>query len=451
MKSKLPCFYAMHSFNYKNGFATTCAVNVDQSHYLDGSLPSEFINSDGFRDLRLKLYNGEFPVGCGQCREAKRWGLKAVRDDLPEFYSEEFFNPETGEVDFKSIQMLEFRFNNSCNMSCLHCDHVFSSGWETKLKSYKPDQETIDLDIHQLLKRRHRTIGKLETLPRIDMRNDEVDTICDDLIKNFPNLRHFDVSGGEPLKQKQFFHVLKKMQEHPNIENMTVMFYSNFNADADMEELARLLDPYKFVTIHMSIDCGERIYHYFRDGDWNKLVENIKIFRKAVSKLPYRERKYHSDGINMELSGIITTSIYQLMDIENIFESMLTLDLDKIEAAMVTSPIELDPAILCNNHVDAVNDDIRATRKIINNANNGEHNSPEEFIKRANLLKTAMEALDLIDNHMQNSMVDFHKEIKFLKLNKETDKLMEQKFNDVFVKYQIVKVPGQRTKELVRV
>ena len=201
----------------------------------------------------------------------------------------------------------------------------------------------------------------------------------------------------------------------------------------------------------MSIDCGERIYHYFRDGDWNKLVENIKIFRKAVSKLPPRVRKYHSDGINMELSGIITTSIYQLMDIENIFESMLTLDLDKIEAAMVTSPIELDPAILCNDHIDAVNDDIRATRKIINDANSGEHDSPEEFIKRANLLKTAMEALDLIDNHMTSTLVDFNKEIKFIKLNKETDKIMEQKFNDVFVKYQIVKVPGQRTKELVRV
>ena len=362
MKSKLPCYYAMHSFNYKNGFATTCAVNVDQCHRLDGSLPSEFINSDGFKDLRLKLYNGDWPRGCNQCELANKWGTKAVRDDLPEFYSEEFFNPETGEVDFKSIQMLEFRFNNSCNMSCLHCDHVFSSGWETKLKSYKPDQETIDLDIHQLLKRRHRTIAELETLPRIDMRNAEVDTICDDLIKNFPNLRHFDVSGGEPLKQKQFFHVLEKMQEHPNIENMTMMFYTNFNADADMEELAKLLDPYKFVTIHISIDCGERIYDYFRDGDWNKLVENIKIFRKAVSKLPHRVRKYHSDGKNLELSGIITTSIYQLMDIENIFESMLTLDLDKIEAAMVTSPIELDPAILCNNHIDAVNDDIRATR-----------------------------------------------------------------------------------------
>ena len=62
-----------------------------------------------------------------------------------------------------------------------------------------------------------------------------------------------------------------------------------------------------------------------------------------------------------------------------------------------------------------------------------------------------MEALDLIDNHMTSTLVDFNKQIKFIKLNKETDKLMEQNFNDVFVKYQIVKVPGQRTKELIRV
>ena len=426
MNSKLPCFYAMHSFNYKNGFATTCAVNVDQCHYLDGSLPSEFINSDGFRDLRLKLYNGEWPNGCDQCEYAHKWNLKAVRDDLPQYYSEEFFNPETGEIDFKSIQMLEFRFNNSCNMSCLHCDHVFSSGWETKLKKYKPDQETIDLDIHQLLKKRHRVKITKDTLPRIDMRNDEVDTICDDLIKNFPNLRHFDVSGGEPLKQKQFFHVLEKMTEHPNIDNMTMMFYTNFNADADMEELARLLDPYKYITIHISIDCGERIYDYFRDGDWNKLKENIKVFRKAINKLPDRERKYYHKGFPMEISGVITTSIYQLMDIENIFESILTLDLDRIESAMVTSPMELDPAILANDHIDFIYEDIENTRKIINNST-------------ATFKRSAIIALDKIEDHMANSIADFYLEYKFLKLNRETDKLMKQTFNDVFTKYQVTK------------
>ena len=103
-----------------------------------------------------------------------------------------------------------------------------------------------------------------------------------------------------------------------------------------------------------------------------------------------------------------------------------------------TKPDEVDVCNVCNNHIDAVNDDIRATRKIINNST-------------APFKKSAMEALDLIDNHMTSTLVDFNKQIKFIKLNKETDKLMEQNFNDVFVKYQIVKVPGQRTKELIRV
>ena len=37
---------------------------------------------------------------------------------------------------------------NACNMSCLHCSSVFSSEWEKKIKSYKPDEfaSSIDLD-----------------------------------------------------------------------------------------------------------------------------------------------------------------------------------------------------------------------------------------------------------------------------------------------------------------
>ena len=163
-KSKLPCFYSLHGVNYKNGFATSCPTQVDQLHFLDGTIPSEFINNEEFKKHRLQLWNGEWPSGCHQCEEEELFGNKSMRMDCTDQYDESFFNPETGEIDLKSIQHIELRFNNSCNMSCLHCDSVFSSGWETALKKYVPDEETIYLNLQQLTKQRH--TAKIDIQPR---------------------------------------------------------------------------------------------------------------------------------------------------------------------------------------------------------------------------------------------------------------------------------------------
>ena len=139
--SKLPCFYSLHGINYKNGYVTSCPTQVNQLHLLDGAVPSSFINNEEFKDHRLQLWNGKWPSGCHQCEEEEIHGNKSMRMDCTDKYDESFFNSETGEIDFKSIQHIELRFNNSCNMSCLHCDSVLSSGWETALKKYVPMKE----------------------------------------------------------------------------------------------------------------------------------------------------------------------------------------------------------------------------------------------------------------------------------------------------------------------
>jgi len=419
--SKLPCFYSLHGINYKNGYVTSCPTQVDQLHFLDGTMPSEFINNEEFKDHRLKLWNGEWPAGCHQCEEEETFGNKSMRMDCTEKYDESFFNPETGEIDFKSIQHFEIRFNNSCNMSCLHCDSVFSSGWETALKKYVPDEQTQYLNLQQLTKQRH--TGKIDNkkLPRIDIKIDEVDKIADNLIKNFPNILEFNVSGGEPLKQKQFFHLLDRMKEHPNASNMQAMFYTNFNADFNPIALAEKLSYFEESVIHISVDSGKNLYPYFRDGSWSKLKHNIKIFKE-------------SGKVNNLVSGICTTSIYQLMDLYNVFEDMLTLDVDLIECAMVYTPEYINPGILMHDFPDEVRKDIDKTRKMIENSN-------------SKLKESALKGLDHIEEYMTNHIIELYNTTKqdtelnnterFIKYVEQSDKLFDKDFNSTFKKYQI--------------
>ena len=430
-KSKLPCFYSLHGVNYKNGYVTSCPTQVNQLHFLDGTVPSEFINNEEFKDHRLKLWNGEWPSGCHQCEEEEIHGNKSMRMDCTEKYDESFFNAETGEIDFESIQHIELRFNNSCNMSCLHCDTVFSSGWETALKKYVPDEQTQYLNLQQLTKQRH--TAKIDStsqepssqvLPRIDMKTGEVDRVADDLIDNFPNLLEFNVSGGEPLKQKQFFHLLDRLKEHPNASNMQAMFYTNFNADFNPIALAEKLTPFEDSCIHISVDSGKNLYPYFRDGSWDVLKQNIKIFK---------ESKSNRLSTNL-VSGICTTSIYQLMDLYNVFKDMLTLDIDLIECSLVYTPEYINPAILMEHFPDEVRNDIKETREMIEQSN-------------SDLKETALIGLAHIEQYMNNHIIDLYNETKldgledntkrFIKYVEESDKLFGKDFNSTFTKYQI--------------
>jgi hypothetical protein len=431
-KSKLPCFYSLHGVNYKNGYVTSCPTQVNQLHFLDGTVPSEFINNEEFKDHRLKLWNGEWPSGCHQCEEEEIHGNKSMRMDCTEKYDESFFNAETGEIDFESIQHIELRFNNSCNMSCLHCDTVFSSGWETALKKYVPDEQTQYLNLQQLTKQRH--TAKIDStsqepssqvLPRIDMKTGEVDRVADDLIDNFPNLLEFNVSGGEPLKQKQFFHLLDRLKEHPNASNMQAMFYTNFNADFNPIALAEKLTPFEDSCIHISVDSGKNLYPYFRDGSWDVLKQNIKIFK---------ESKSNRLSTNL-VSGICTTSIYQLMDLYNVFKDMLTLDIDLIECSLVYTPEYINPAILMEHFPDEVRNDIKETREMIKNSN-------------SKLKESALKGLDHIEEYMNNHIIELYNETKldtseidnterFTKYVEQTDKLFDKDFNSTFKKYQI--------------
>jgi organic radical activating enzyme len=409
-----PCFYAIHGINYKNGFVTSCPIQVDNLHLLDGSVPSEFINNEGFKDHRKRLWNGEYPWGCLQCQETENDGSTPMRNDKQDWMTTEYFNKETGEIDFKSIQHIEIRFNNSCNMACLHCDSVFSSGWETKLKKYKPDEEDVRLDFQQLLSTRHRPQDKSIKLPRIAMGLDEVDRIADDLIQNFPNIRQFDCSGGEPLKQREYLHLLDRLSEHPNAKGMTAMFYTNFNADFDPIKLSDKLKKFRDAIIHISVDAGTNIYSYFRDGEWDKLKSNINAFNEVAVK--------------GRLSAVITTSIYQVMDIYNVFESVMELDVSVIDPAIVVTPSYINPAILMNTNPDELISDIERTRQMI-------LNKIEEYGERKH--HDALRSLEHIEEYVVNHIPPLGDTERFLKYTKKVDKLFNKNFNNHFPNYQL--------------
>ena len=432
MSNPIVCPFALGGINYKNGFVTSCPQQSDQLHLMNSGVirPSEIINNEKFKTHRKELMSGVWSKGCHLCQEAESIGSASMRQTYGLSNSTANYK-ESGEIDFAGLQHIELRFSNSCNMACLHCSDVYSSGWMSKLKHYEPDQEDKKHKLIQLTREFHKK-SKDEDLS-IAISIDQMDEIVDDLNTNFPNITKIDFAGGEVLYQKQFFPCLRKLANHPNAENILLSFHSNFNAKFDPVELSQLLKPFGKALIHISLDAGTNIYSYFRTGNWEVLKENIRLFRENDTK--------------SELGIVCTTSAYQIMDIENIFASFLTLDIDYIDSSIVYTPRYMNPALMTLKFKDAVYNDIQATYKLINDENTKRLSNLDSYThlkgwdKNNRVFKdiqSAFKALLDIEKYVFNHQCKTDEFEAFLVYIRKTDKIWQQNFNDHMKKYKFV-------------
>ena len=93
-----------------------------------------------------------------------------------------------------------------------------------------------------------------------------------------------------------------------------------------------MLLPFSTSTITISVDAGKTFYSYFRNGGtWDQLEKNIKKFRE------------YNDYTWLDIT--CTTSIYQMLDIYDVFESFISLEAS-VNISIVQSPKYLDPSLI---------------------------------------------------------------------------------------------------------
>lgn len=430
---KLPCYYAIGGINYKNGFATSCPQQSDQLQILDEAyLPSEIFNSKQFIQHRLDLANGIWPTGCDMCQhvEESNSGV-SMRQEIPVI--PKHFNND-GTVNFDGLKTVEIRFSNSCNMACLHCSQVYSSGWMSKLKRYQSDDEDKQHQLHQLTGVMHRKSPDDDLT--IGISKEKALEIVEDLNKNFPNLERVDFAGGEVLYQKQFFPTLEKLADHPNAKNIKILFHTNFNADFDPLKLSDLLQNFAESNIMISVDAGPKIYPYFRQGNWSKLQKNIKEFRKVNNK-------------KSQLVLVCTTSIYQIMELSDTIQGLLTLDSNCVNSSIVYTPEYLNPSVMMLYHRDFVINEINNTRNIIKNEENNRKNN----LKKSTMLhsyignfsmhewtdiNTAYEAVDKIEKYVLNYKSKPEHWDALQVYIRKSDQIWKQNFNDHIENFKFI-------------
>jgi MoaA/NifB/PqqE/SkfB family radical SAM enzyme len=425
----ITCFYALGGINYKNGVITTCPRQANQLVFANETiLPSQIYNHKNFKDLRKLLYNNKWPSGCDTCEDMEKDNLKSMRQDYivknGKFFkthattltqaenNEKFlldcYDQTNHAVDFEGLRHVELRFSSACNFSCLHCSKVYSSGWTKKLQNYIPDTEVVNHDLRQLMGTEHRH-GPNDN-SEMSLTTKQALEIVEDLNENFPYVRYIDFAGGELLYQKQFFPTLRKLAEHPNAKNMHISFHTNFNADFSVEELTEVLFPFRESAIIISVDAGKRIYSYFRNGgEWDKLKNNIIEFKKI------------NTFTNVDIS--CTTSIYQIMEIYDLFESFFELNCE-FDASIVQTPKYINPSIIMFDFEKETLKDFQATEDLIN--------------RKTRVYPKAIQWFQYITDYVKNTKLNYNQFNRFLVYRKKSDEIWGQHFNDYFENYQII-------------
>lgn len=432
----LPCYYAIGGLNFKNGYVTSCPQQHEKFQVIEEEyLPSRFFNNEKFKEHRKKLMSGEWCFGCDMCEHVENDGAgKSMRQEIEADLTH--YNHETGETAFEGLKTIEIRFSHSCNMACLHCSQVFSSGWLTKLKRYTPTEEDHKYDLHQLTGHMHQ--GVIDNDFKISLSTERALEIVEDLNKHFPNLERVDFAGGEVLYQKQFFPTLEKLAEHPNASNMKIIFHTNFNTDFDPIRLSNLLKKFATCNIMISVDAGPKLYPYFRQGDWSKLKSNIEKFKAA-------------DDRHTRINLVCTTGVYQLMEIKDIMTGFISLEPDFINASIVYTPAYLNPSVMMLNFRSDVLNDLEDARNAVIDIDKQRRQDYENTKQMPNFLynedldygywSDIVSALDAIEN-IRKYIMNHHAKTKhyasLLKYIPKSDELWKQNFNDHIENYKFV-------------
>jgi len=247
--------------------------------------PNLLFNTPRLKNARREMLNGDRPKECDYCwriedddgtsdrhfKSLEPWALPD-HDDVAQLTGDEDIYPS----------YLEVSFSNVCNMKCTYCGPEFSSKWVEELKQQGPVKVLEGTENEQW-------VQGYQNLDKLNYKNREFNPYIDAFWKWFPNalphLRHYRITGGEPLMSKETFKSMDWLIDNPNPE-LEFSINSNFSVpdklwDQFIDKLSvlRTDNRVKKITVYTSIEGWGDKAEYARTG------LNFELLRKRYEQI----------------------------------------------------------------------------------------------------------------------------------------------------------------------
>jgi hypothetical protein len=278
--------------------------------------PGALHNTEHKKQQRVIMLKDERPSECSYCWNIEAHGQlsdRHYRSGEPWAASDyEVIKNSTGEENDVVPSYVEVNFNNACNLACSYCSPQFSSSWQAEADRWGgyPTSRIHNDPSH--------FTGRNRPIPARDA-NPYVDAFWEWWPTLYPKLKHFRMTGGEPLMDRNTYRVFDYVLALPNPE-----LHLNVTSNFSVEDV--LMDKYlgyvknlcntniEHFMQYVSLDSGQpRHAEYIRYGlNFDIMTDNVNRF---LTEIPYRN----------SLTFIITMNNLSVLGLQRQLEWILAL------------------------------------------------------------------------------------------------------------------------------
>jgi len=270
-------------------------------------------NGEKMRQLRLNMLNGDKSPECRRCYELEENNMHTLRlssnENFKHHWDKVMQTDADGNAGDVSLNYMDIRFSNLCNLKCRSCGPQFSSSWFEDHKATHGDPGH----------------------PKILQVRDEMKSFMDELDPLLESVERVYWAGGEPLITKEHYQILDKWIEMGKRDvrmdyttNFTQMFYKRKTA-------FEYWNSFEHVRVAASLDANHTRAEYLRKNmDWSQVVQNRK---DMLEQCPH---------VYFELTP--TVSVYNVLNLPDFHKEWIEEGL--LEPQNIRINILLDPTYM---------------------------------------------------------------------------------------------------------
>jgi len=278
--------------------------------------PSALHNTAHKKQQRKKMLAGEKPKECNYCwtmEDAGHLSDRHYRSGEPwaaEHYDNIVNQPWDADV---TPSYVEVNFSHGCNLACSYCSPQFSTEWGKDIERWGayPTKSPHNDPMHFK--------GRRQPIP-VRENNPYVEAFWRWWPELYPKLKHFRMTGGEPLMDKNTYRVFDYILASPK-PDLHVDVTSNFSVEP------KLFDQY--IGKVKELCTGERIEHFMQYVSLDTgNPEHAEYIRHGLDykKMERNVNEYLTDVPNRNsLTFIITMNNLSLLGLQRQLEWILDL------------------------------------------------------------------------------------------------------------------------------
>ena len=202
---------------------------------------------------------------------------------------------------------VEVNFNNACNFKCSYCSPQFSTAWGKEIDIYG------EFPTHPAHNAPEHFMGRRKPIPNREP-NPYVEAFWRWWPELYKNLKHFRMTGGEPMMDVNTYRVFDYIIDHPK-KDLHLNVTSNM-CPPDIKLKNRYFDQVKRICLDekvehfmqfVSVDAHGPQAEYIRNGlNYNQFIDNVNEF---LHRIPVR----NSVTFIITYNNLSVTSLHRLL------------------------------------------------------------------------------------------------------------------------------------------